>query len=162
MNGVTAFTIDLGTKGMKDTDQITLKSFDSEIVYTMKQYEDRSVATLKAGDEKLISVTVNKLRNTFKIETDTTVMSGALQTKEGKTTMSIDKVTESYFNGTEYVTEEYKTNLRIVILQEDEMPDAPTKYNRICDITEDDIEAWIEKFNKEFTSTEDSSVKIPV
>ena len=163
VDGVTAFTLDLGTQGMKNTDQITLKSFENELVYTMKQYDDRSVATLKANEEKLISVTVNKIRNTFKIETETLTMSGAIQTKEGKTTMTIDKVVETYFNGTAYVSDEYKTNFRLVIRQEDEMPEAPTKYNRIYDITEEDVEAWIEKFEQTFAEPEDDPIeKFPV
>ena len=154
MNGVTAMTLDLGELGMKKTDQITLSVIqdvtdDYELVYTMKQYYDRSVATLKCGEEKLISVTINKVRNTFKLEAEDFILSGSIKTVDGTTTLVIDKVSETIYstNGVAS-TEETQPNIRIVIRQQDEMPEAPSKYNRLQDITEQDVDRWDRKLRE--------------
>ena len=151
VKGVEVFTVDLGEQGMKNTDQITLKSFDSEIVYSMNKYETRSVATLKVDDEKIMSVTVNHNRGTFKLETDTCTISGMLEHNEEEDTytLTLDKINAiTYTTSGKEVEEEYETDVKIVIRSEDTVPAAPTAYNRLPDITEEDMDALIKKFEK--------------
>jgi hypothetical protein len=151
VEGVKVLTVDLGDQGMKNTDQITLKSFDSEIVYSMNKYETRSVATLKVDDEKIMSVTVNHNRGTFKLETDTCTISGMLEHNEEEDTytLTLDKINAiTYTTSGKEVEEEYETDVKIVIRSEDTVPAAPTAYNRLPDITEEDMDALIKKFEK--------------
>ena len=150
VEGVTVFTLDLGEQGMKNTDQITLKSWGGEYVYTMKKYDNRSVATLKVDGEKIFAITVSPNRETFKLETADTTINGTIRSEGDRTTITLDKITYTAptANGNGVTVKEYKTDIQFVIREKDEIPAAPTSYNRISDITEEDIEAWIKKFEK--------------
>ena len=62
---------------------------------------------------------------------------GKITVKGDKTTLTIDKISSG--------EESVKCDITFVIDESDKIPSAPTKFDRISDITEEDIEEWAEK-----------------
>lgn len=147
VSGDTLFTIDLGEKGMKKTDKISVEIDGVKAVYEIKaDKKEKTTATLKVEGEQIASMTINHKNENFKFEVGDYTVNGSMETSKNTTTITLDKITDSWvsYDGTEH-KDEYKTDIRLTICEKDKIPKAPKNYNKISDITESDVEKWIEK-----------------
>lgn len=137
-----AFSIKFDKKGARRSESITIKSYDDEIFSyeitenTKKLYK----AKLSISGETLM-ITVNKAKGSYtaKME-DTFSIQGEYQASFGETTLTIDKITLDDTT--------YKADITLIIDEKDKMPSAPDTYTSISDITDSDVEKWIERFEE--------------
>ncbi len=137
----TLFTLDIGEKGIKKSEQISL-IFTDHVTYTYKIKENNSKeysAELKAdrGDdqtETLFKVSVDKKDDSFKLVIDNVTLSGDFIVKGKTTTITLNKIRAG-----EVTVKDIE--LTIIIKEKDKMPKPldKKKVNNILEITEDDI-----------------------
>ena len=142
------FSINFSEKGVKRADKIAINAFDSKIVYRVEnKYDTKTVTTLTVDEKDVLAITVNRARETFQLNTEDFSVSGKMQTEDEKTVLAVEKISFYDTNATneKTVTEEYTTDLQIVIRQKDKMPEAPTVYKKISEITEDEVDGWLKK-----------------
>lgn len=157
-NEETLFTIELGKGGIKKTDKITINIWDTEIVYTVEKNDGKEYSAKFEIDEvQLFEVEIDKKHEEFKFvygtEKNSVTVEGEISTESKTTTISVDKITTSeyyynYYSGPEYEIHTYEPELEIVIKESDKMPSIPKDYSTISDITEKDVDAWLEKFEE--------------
>ena len=144
------FALELGMKGMKKTDKITLSVAGEKVLtYEVKENTNKAFeCSLKAG-EVTVKASVDKSKDTYSLQIKKastssyyddsfeTTVKGKISTKGDKTTLTVEKITA--------YDETIKCDITFVIDESDKIPSAPTKFDRISDITEEDIEEWAEK-----------------
>lgn len=143
-------TLDFGEKGLKKTDKISVEITETKIVYEITQNDKKQFdAGLKIDGEKIASVSINKSDDIYKLKYDTYSISGSIETKRKSTMITVDKITDSWYSSFENKQKQsvYETDIKIVINERDKIPAAPKTYRKISDISESDIEAWLNKFD---------------
>lgn len=139
------FTIDFGGKSIKKAEKITAEFGDFKCSYKITENNGSAYESeLEVGDETILSIEINKKKNTFVVEVDGLSVEGSFTKKgfDGKQTILVEKV--HYGDGDSKVV--YKLDLSITYDEKDKMPKAPTEYMSLSEIKEDDIEAWIKEF----------------
>ncbi len=151
-DGEKLIVIDFGEKGIQKTEKISISIKDSETVYEVQtKHDTKRIATLTVNGEQAFAITVNNVRETFQIDFGDCTVSGSMKVSEDKTVFTFDTVSITSDSDT---IEEYTTNLQITFREKDEMPDTPTTYGKISDITEKDVDGWLKKL--ENIDSEDS------
>ena len=150
-NNEKMFTLDVGSKGIKKTDKITLSSGNNKIVYEIKDNSNKAYkASLKTNGKEYVSINIDYNKEKYEInlgnKEDSSIyitIKGEIS-KSGKTyTMSLDTIEcEQLYGGYKTTIE---TDLEITMKTKDKIPNAPKEFTTIDDIEESDIEAWMEK-----------------
>ncbi|MBO7250983.1 MAG: hypothetical protein J6V42_06895 [Clostridia bacterium] len=139
----TLFAIDIGKDGMKKTDKITISAAGEKLLtYEVKENSNKSfVAEISAMGGATLKINLDKKSDEFtltaKAGETTAKITGELVSKFGKTTITVDKITA----GDTVI----KCDVELIIDEKDKIPAAPKKYDKISDIKDEDIEAWMEK-----------------
>lgn len=139
----TLFAIDLGKDGMKKTDKITVSAAGEKLfTYEIKENNNKEfVAEIEAVGGATLKIDLDKKSDEFtltaKMGETTAKITGELVSKFGKTTITVDKITA----GDTVI----KCDVELIIDEKDKIPAAPKKYDKISDIKDEDIEAWMEK-----------------
>ena len=143
-------TLDFGEKGLKKTDKISVEVEETKIAYEITQNDKKQFdAALKIDGEKPASISINKADHSYKLKCDTYTVSGSIETKRKSTTITVDKITDSWYSSYENKQKEstYETDIKIVINEKDKIPAAPKTYRKISEISDHDVEAWLNKFD---------------
>ena len=157
------FTLDFGKDGLKKTNEITIDIDGEELTYvisenTKKAYE----AELEYEGNTILEISIDKSNETYtlKLGDGYLTIKGDFIQKGDTTTITVTKLTSSYSygDGTKS-TDSIKTDITIVIDEKDNMPDVPSDFDRISDITDKDIEKWIEDLP--FASAKEDIQKVP-
>ena len=139
------FALDFGTKGVKNTDEITLSVMDKEISYEIKKNDkDEYKANLKVEDTKIMSINVDRNDDTFEFRVGTYEASGKLENRGKQIYIAVEKFAYAP-NGV--AVNEYTTNLEILIKEKDRMPSIPKDFNTIADIEEADMDKVLNKIS---------------
>ena len=162
-------SVDCGTKGIKKTDSISINIADEiEIAYSIKENNKKAVTAvikLEIDDSTCeISYKINREKETYTIEyketyetysgakkTDSYVIKGDFINNRNSITMSVDTITNKYT--TDFDDDSKDTESKYVITLDasltiktsDRMPKVKKDFNTISDITDKDIEKWLEK-----------------
>ncbi len=170
----TWISLECGAKGIKNTDKIALTFGGVEVSYEVKSNDKKkfdAICNVSVGDEEYeISATIDKANEKYKVTykevdewysyyygectyTDEYKISGKFSQKGNKTTLTVDTVKNTYVWKSEdypWENEEYedKTELKceVVISTKDKMPSRKKDFGKISDITEKDLDDWVEKF----------------
>ena len=151
------FSLDFGGKEIAEADVIRFESGGGSLVYEVKENDETGYkATLEINDEEYFSVSLDREKQTYEVVVgdgyDSYIIEGTITTSRGTHTITVDKVTESWYS---YYWEEvrenvYETEITVVIDEMDPIPDVPENYSRISDITEADVDAWVDRFEELF------------
>lgn len=147
-------SLDFGHEGIEKTNKITLNIGGMKLVYDIKA-NDRNEYKSKflVDGEEIFSFSLDKKTDKFKFQmveegydyTSTVSVKGTLSEKNNKVIIAIDEIktvdeyTSSWYGSTTETVVEL--DLKITIDGSDKMPKAPSKYKKISEITEEDIEA---------------------
>ena len=128
---------------MKKTDKITISAAGEKLLtYEVKENSNKSfVAEISAMGGATLKINLDKKSDEFtltaKAGETTAKITGELVSKFGKTTITVDKITA----GDTVI----KCDVELIIDEKDKIPAAPKKYDKISDIKDEDIEAWMAK-----------------
>ena len=167
VDGDSVVSVDFGKKGVKNTDTIKFEYGDSSITYSITENNSKKTeATLSTHngryttnkftlsiDHKSDKYTLTHV-DTFKSSysnyetTYTTIFKGTLVTKGITTNLTVDSITSKYANGTNKSETVTKLNCSVTLKTIDRMPKPLDGYKTIADITESQVNTWIEKFSK--------------
>ncbi len=150
-------SLDFGGKQIKKARKITLEVGSTTYLYEITQNDKRAYeSVLECNGETLLSVKINKDRNTFDIEAVEEVrLKGTFgeRTSGGKRKINLNKVILYYWNyqGDAWILgkDEYLTDLEIIYDEKDEMPAIPKNYRTIDELTDAKIAFWISKIESE-------------
>ncbi len=154
------FRLDFGKDGLAKTNIITLEAGGEKIVYEIEADDKNEyVASLTALGEEVFSVEVDRKKETYEMKfgpknAENVTISGKLAVDGDETTITLAKIVMREMDWDPETYEEYyatrtvKTNFKMVISEKDKIPAAPKKYDTISDITDEDIEGWITKFDE--------------
>lgn len=145
-NGSNIASVDFGAKGIKKSNKITVDVLGNEVAeYRVSKNNNKAYsAVLEVSGEKILSISVDKKDKEFDIslyiEGETVEISGGLS-KSGlfkkTTTIEVEKIQIG-----DYRTMEL--DLTIKLTEGDKVPKPPKDCKTIRDITEKDIDKWIE------------------
>ena len=144
----TICSFDFGEKGVLKTDTISITSDSSTIVYEITENSSDEVeVSIKEDKSEIFSLSIDKKKDTFKATLhDDVVLKGDIETKGKTTTITLDKI---------IVNEEtISTDITVIIKEKDKMPAPSDDFDRINDITEDDIETWVKNIKDLIASNE--------
>ncbi len=154
--GEEIFALEIGMDGVKKTDKITVTVAKEKYVYEVEENSRKEyVGTFKA-DGTTVELKVNRENSnyTLQVQDEGETMftaKGDLISKGNTTKITVDRVTikeYDYWSGS-YEEIKYDCKISVEIDQNDKIPAAPKGYNTIADITEKDIEKWIERISGE-------------
>lgn len=155
-DGEKLFTLDVGKKGIKDSEKITLSADGTKAVYEIKE-KGKNIykSTFKVDDTEYLSINIDYSKGKYEIKigdkdsnySEFITIKGKIE-KDGKAfNMTLDKIERQYNSPYYSNTTTIETNLKLTVKTKDKMPKAPTEYELIDDITEEDIEKWGERIN---------------
>ncbi len=169
-DGDSLFTLDLGKKGVGETDKVTLKIDECTLTYTVKEdTKDKFNAEFVMNEEYsqyqykyTVSLNIDKKAGKYQAKyenydydgwygsesTDSYVIKGKFSEEKGATTFTIDSFSNIYDSNTYHSEDVLKIKASITIDPKDKMPKPDEDYKTIADISEDDIEEWFEKFSE--------------
>lgn len=162
-------SLDIGMEGIAKSEKITLTADGERLTYEIiknnsKQYEcelsmgQSSVNFLldKKNDEFTLTAEEEPSYGLYKF-----VVKGTLKASLGKTTITVNKIETSRMGESDIddpfygdisvvksITETIECEATIVLDYKDRFPSEPKDYQKISEITEEDVDAWIEKFSK--------------
>ncbi len=159
----TVFSFDCGSKGIKRSDKVELEFDGQEIVYEVKEDSrkkfEANFSSKNEWIEDSISIEVDRKNGKYVIKdnrfyedyysSSTGTVKGKISEKKGKTTLTVDKIIESYEwedsfgygDSGEYI---YELDCTIVIDSKDRMPSPKKNFKKIDEITEEDIEKFFD------------------
>ena len=153
---VEIFSVDFGAKGAKKTDKITVRFDDFKLTYEVEQ-NDRQVyeGELKINGERILNIYVDKEREdyTLTFNNGRYAVRGDISTGGGRTVITVEEYEERYttydedFAGKD-ITKTVTCDVTLIIDEKDKMPEVPKNYDRISDITDEDVEAWFKNLEK--------------
>ena len=135
----TLFSFDFGKDGVKDTDEISFSGDGQKVVYEIsKNTSDKAEASLTVNDDKIFTLSIDKKDEEFKLSIleDEVVIKGNITTKGKATTIEIEKVT---FDS----DVSFDTKITLVVNEKDKMPKSADDFDKLSDITDEDIDGWI-------------------
>lgn len=153
VDGGDILTVDFGEKGVKNTDKITVRAGDFKLTYEIDQNDrDAYESKLKINGETVCEIYVDKDDKEYSLSLGDGqyVIRGDFTTSHDTTTITVNEMTEKYeaysemIDGWTEITKTTEYDITIVIDEKDKMPSEPKDYDRISDITEEDIEGWYE------------------
>ena len=136
------FMLDVGEKGIKKSDKITVEAVGTEIEYEIKTNTKESYKSkLSVDGDEVMSVNLNRSSGKYKATFGMMEASGKLEKSGNTITFELDEVAVSYGGAKMY---SMTSDLSIVMQEKDKMPSAPKDYKTIAEIREKDIDKWIE------------------
>ncbi len=140
------FSLDFGAEGVKKSNEINVEVMGSKISYVISENNKSEYkAKLLVNGTGVFDVSVDREDEKYVLDLSDLTVSGQLS-KEGKTiTITVDKILEKNDLKPATAQDVYETDLKIVINQKDKMPDAPTGYKKLSEITDEDIDKVINK-----------------
>jgi hypothetical protein len=158
------FSVDLSKKGLKETDSITVKINSVELKYSVdantKEVFEATLTVNSSYTKKEIhyNLSIDKGKGSYLFTTkyklfnlyDHYFVRGGWETKDDTTTITVDKLTYKwgYINkGITYEKGEdvVKCSFKLIIDTKDKMPSPIKSYLKISDITETNVNNWLEK-----------------
>ena len=136
------FVLDFGEKGVKETNVITLEIDGEEFVYEIENNNRLEyTATLEVDDEETLKINIDRKREKYAVTIGEHTFKGEISAKRKVTTITLDKIEyePSYYGYGYTMTTDFK-----IIIDEKDKVSKPKYFDRISDIKEEDIEAWIE------------------
>ena len=145
------FSLDLGEKGIKKTDKISLEMDDGNdtVEYTIKDNDSKKynaqLGVKYDGEKKatpICKISVDKQKDTFKLEIgedSETVLSGKLESKSKTTTITLNKIKA----GDIEIKKGFE--VKLVICEKDKMPKPASKVNNIFKLTEEKLDEMEER-----------------
>ncbi len=156
----TEIELDLGKKGIKKTEKISLTIDDDDIVYEIKE-NDRKVyeAVLEVENEEIFSIEIDKKNDSYTLELPIAdiVCEGDFEVDGKQTRITVESIQRKVAledGGTETIT----CDIEVILKQKDEMPKPQNNISDISDIKAEDVDVWAERFSDMFTN---KSGKIP-
>lgn len=154
--GEEIFALEIGMDGVKKTDKITVTVAKEKYVYEVEENSRKEyVGTFKA-DGTTVEFKVNRENSnyTLKVQEEGETMftaKGDFISKGNTTKITVDRVTIKEYDywSERYEEVKYDCKISVEMDQNDKIPAVPKKYNTIADITEKDIEKWIERVSGE-------------
>lgn len=149
LNKEDVFSVDFGKGGAKGSDKMIFSADGTKVVYELAENSSKKAeASLTIDDEKIFDLEIDKKDDSFELTLadGDTVIKGDIVTKGKTTTIDIAKI----IVGEETV----KTDISLIIKQKDKMPKFDDNFDRISDITEEDIEGWYESLMDAFLGEE--------
>lgn len=134
------FAIDFGKDGAKKSNEITLTVDGEKYAYEISENSSKAYeAEFSVNGEKIFTLEIDKKDDAFELAfaDGDVVIKGDMIIKNKSTTIEISKITA-------YDTT-IKTDITLILKQKDKMPKFDDKFDNISDITEADIEGWIEE-----------------
>ena len=152
-DGDVVFSLDFGKEGLKKTDKITLEIDGKELTYTVSENTKKAYeAELEYEGYALLEISIDRSDNSYKLDLgDGYISIKGDYTEDGDaTTINVSKFTVNSIYGADgsKTSDTYKTDITIVIDENDKMPNIPSKFDRISDITDKDIERWLDEISK--------------
>ena len=145
------FSLEIGMKGIKNTNKITVTVYEEKFVYEITQDTITAFDCYLAFGENRIELELDRSRDEYRLfvrnngETSS-VIRGQLTKKGDTITITVDNV----LTNIGYRDDQYDCNISVTLDQNDKIPAAPKDYVTISGITEKDIEKWeknAEKFD---------------
>ena len=154
--GEEIFALEIGMDGVKKTDKITVTVAKEKYVYEVEENSRKEyVGTFKA-DGTTVEFKVNRENSnyTLQVQEDGETMftaKGDFISKGNTTKITVDRVTIKEYDywSERYEEVKYDCKISVEMDQNDKIPAVPKNYNTIADITEKDIEKWIERVSGE-------------
>ncbi len=149
----TILSLDCGEKGIKKTDAIRFETKSIKVSYIIKA-EEKLTATLSVYGAEIgwhyLSISVNQekgqykltLENQYKDESNKRIINGTIKTNGDTTAFTINTITQP---GIELV---HSVQCEVIFDTEDKMPSHKIEYKTVADITEKELDAWIEKMKE--------------
>ena len=163
VNEQDVFSLDIGMDGAKKSDKITYEVFGNKYTYEIKADDSKEFECVLKDNTNTIKLSIDKKEDTFKLDINTPdsanftklVFKGDWVTKFGKTTITANKMQVSDYGYDEnynwgILTKTIDCEIVFIVDQSDKIPSAPKNYNRISDITDEDIEGWQERIEEIF------------
>ena len=159
-DGAEILTIDCGKKGIKKSDAISIEVLNTTISYKISEDSNKAFKAKFElengnGDNYTVSVEIDKKADSYRVvynnekgfyDNEKYTIKGSISDSFNKTMITIDKIacvqTDLYY-GDEYKTN-YKVDCNVIIKPYDIMPGRDKNYYKLSDITDEDIEAWME------------------
>ena len=159
-DGAEILTIDCGKKGIKKSDAISIEVLNTTISYKISEDSNKAFKAKFElengnGDNYTVSVEIDKKADSYRVvynnekgfyDNEKYTIKGSISDSFNKTMITIDKI--AYAQTDLYYGEEYKTNYKVdcnvIIKPYDIMPGRDKNYYKLSDITDEDIEAWME------------------
>ena len=139
------FALDFGTKGVKNTDEITLEVGGEKISYEIKKNDKKTYkATLEVEGTKIMSINVDRSDDTFDVRVGDYKVTGTMENRGKQIYIAVEKYAYAP-NGV--AVNEYTTDLEILITEKDKMPSIPKDFNTIADIEEADMDKVLNKIS---------------
>ncbi|MBE6656566.1 MAG: hypothetical protein E7609_06865 [Ruminococcaceae bacterium] len=151
-DGETALLLDCGKDGLAKSDKIIVEIYGESVVYEIDKNDDEDFnLSVECDGEKIFSLDIDKEKGRFSVSVGETndcyILEGTFEQRGTTTTLTVKEFTEKYYSYYYETTREYsyETNTVITIKQKDKMPSAPKDFDSIDSITEEDLEAWVDK-----------------
>ena len=142
----TIFSLDVGSKGIKNSEAISMEIYGTELGYEVKKNtKDTYKSVFGIDGVELASFTLNRSSGKYKAKIDGVEFSGKLEKSGDSITIELDEIVDKYGS---LDTLKITTDLQVTIQEKDKMPSVPKDYKTIADIREKDIDGWISTINK--------------
>ena len=155
IGGKETFTLEIGADGIKKTNEMSIYAEDQEISYKIERNDQNGyTADLMVNLDKIFSIDIDLEKENFEvmymINGDGATVSGSISSNNNITTIQANNIIikETYcsniFTGEmSEKTNQYETDLKIIINENDKIPSIPTDYKTIDKIKDEDVELWI-------------------
>lgn len=145
------FSLEIGMKGIKNTNKITVTVYEEKFVYEITQDTITAFDCYLAFGENRIELELDRSRDEYRLITrnngeTSSIIRGQLTKKGDTITITVDNI----LTNIGYRDDQYDCNISVTLDQNDKIPAAPKDYVTISGITEKDIEKWeknAEKFD---------------
>lgn len=140
-DGKTQFVADFGKDGVLKTDKMSITSGSENVVYEISKNDSKKTeANITVNDEEIFAISIDKEDDSFKATiNEEVILKGDIKTKGKTTTISLEKIIVD--------DETISTDVTIILNEKDKMPTPKDDFDRLDDITEEDIETWIENIS---------------
>ena len=157
----TVFSIDCGVKGLKKTDKIKVEMENAQVIYAIKENSKKAfeaeLAITEYNTTVKYSVAINKETSKYTAKYSYDYVSGysdyynesyeynvkgTFENKGDKSTITVDKI----YNDDSIA----KLDLVVIADTNDRMPSLSKGYKTVDEITENDVDRWIDKLEEIF------------
>lgn len=149
-NSDTLFLLDFGKDGLRTTNEITVQLQDQTFQYSIDQNDDDAYKSrFYINESEKISINVDKSREKFDIKFDAIGNARNITAKgvyKESTNWASVQLTKITYSPSMYESERViKCDIMAILQQNDTLPTFSASYSKFSSITEDEVDAWLEK-----------------
>ena len=140
-------TLDVGSKGIKKSEKITIELEDTKVSYEVSKYSKLINVNMNINGEEVLKYKFNKNKDEYSFRILNRIeFGGTITSKFGKTTLTVENiaVTDSDTD----VKTKYEADIVLVFDKSDKIPKADKDFDRISDYSQEDIEDIISRITE--------------